>query len=307
VIDEGMARASDLLLGIAIGGYVLALLLHSLELAFAARRRPAPIGGGAVDILPTPLPAALRPSAPRRWPAYAGAVAVGVTVVAWLVHLASATTRGLAVDRVPWGNMYEYSSVVSLAAVGGWLVLLRRSPDLRRLGALVLFPVVVFLAVAAVALYAPARPLIPALQSYWLTIHVSAAMLASGLFLVGFVLNVTFLVRLRGRAAVLPRGERLDDLAFRVTALAFLVWTFAVIAGAVWAEPAWGRYWGWDPKETWAFITWVFYAGYLHARVTHGWRGRRAAWLGVLGFAALLFCYYGVNLWISGLHSYAGV
>ncbi|MEU0732078.1 cytochrome c biogenesis protein CcsA, partial [Streptomyces lavendulocolor] len=115
----------------------------------------------------------------------------------------------------------------------------------------------------------------------------------------------------RGRLAPLwrrlPSADRLDTLSYRLNALVFPLWTFAVIAGAVWAEAAWGRYWGWDPKETWAFITWVAYAAYLHARVTAGWKGRRAAYLGLIAFATFVFNYYGVNIFITGLHSYAGV
>ncbi len=103
----------------------------------------------------------------------------------------------------------------------------------------------------------------------------------------------------------MPSAAGLDRLAYRIIALAFPIWTFAVIAGAIWAQEAWGRYWGWDPKETWSFITWVIFAGYLHARATSGWKGRRAAVIALVGFVSLLITYYAVNLWIVGLHSYA--
>ncbi len=109
------------------------------------------------------------------------------------------------------------------------------------------------------------------------------------------------------RGGLLPTAEGLDRLASRIIAFAFPIWTFAVIAGAIWAQEAWGRYWGWDPKETWSFITWVLFAGYLHARATSGWQGRRAAALALVGFASLVVNFYAVNLWIVGLHSYAGV
>jgi ABC-type transport system involved in cytochrome c biogenesis permease subunit len=295
-VDEGLARLSDSLLLVAVLCYAVAMLGHFAEIVFSRPRVVPPIGGGAVDTMPRLSRAGQVALGAGGWPERVGRIAVGVTAAGWAVHLASAVTRGLSVGRVPWGNMYEFSSVVGLAAVSGWLWLLR-THDVRRLGAAVLLPVILLLGLAAVVLYAPARPLIPALQSYWITIHVTAAMLASGMFLVGFVLHAVFLVR--------PR-DAFEEVASKVISLGFLVWTFAVIAGAIWAEAAWGRYWGWDPKETWAFITWVFYACYLHARVTRGWRGRRAAGIGVVGFAALMFCYYGVNLWISGLHSYAG-
>ena len=294
-VDEGLARLSDSLLLAAVVCYSVAMVGHFVELVFGGRRPLPPVAGGAVDTIPTLGAAGRRALAPRVWPERVGRSAVALTAAGSLVHLGSVVTRGLSVDRAPWGNMYEFSSVVGLAAVWGWLWVLRRN-DVRRLGAFVLLPVILLIGLAAVVLYAPAKPLIPALQSYWITIHVSAAMIASGLFLVGFVLHAVFLAR--------PAGA-LEDVAAKVISVGFLIWTFAVIAGAIWARAAWGRYWGWDPKETWAFITWVFYAAYLHARVTRGWRGRRAAAVGIVGFAALMFCYYGVNLWISGLHSYA--
>lgn len=162
--------------------------------------------------------------------------------------------------------------------------------------------------------YVPAGPLVPALHSYWLVIHVAAVMLAGGLFLLGAAASVLYIVKERAeqRGTVGPILRRLpvigamDRLAYRVHAVGFVLWTFgALIAGPIWAQYAWGRYWGWDPKEVWAFITWVVYACYLHARATAGWRGRRAALLALAGFATFLFSYYGVNIFVPGLHSYA--
>jgi cytochrome c-type biogenesis protein CcsB len=210
--------------------------------------------------------------------------------------------------------MYEFSSMVCLIAVTSYLLLLTRQ-RVRYLGGFVMLPVVLYLGLAGTVLYAPAAPLVPALNSYWIKIHVVGAMSASGIFMLGFVCTVLYLFRASwerrhpGAASSgrLPSAATLDRVAYRVNALAFPVWTFAVMAGAVWAEAAWGRYWGWDPKETWSFITWVIYAGYLHARATAGWKGRRAAYLAIAGFASLMVTYYAVNIWISGLHSYAGV
>jgi cytochrome c-type biogenesis protein CcsB len=171
-------------------------------------------------------------------------------------------------------------------------------------------------------LYTDSAQLVPALKSYWLLIHVSAAVICAGGFTVGAAVTGLYLAKDRvelrvgaGRspgfwgflAERVPSSDRLDTLAYRVHAFVFPLWTFAVVAGAIWAENAWGRYWGWDPKETWAFITWVVYAGYLHARVTAGWRGRRAALVALVGYACFLFNYFGVNLFLSGLHSYSGV
>ena len=162
-------------------------------------------------------------------------------------------------------------------------------------------------------LYTKAGPLVPALNSYWIKIHVVGAMTSSGIFMLGFVCTVLYLVRAswerRHPDAVgtgrLPSAATLDRVAYRVNAFAFPVWTFAVMAGAVWAEAAWGRYWGWDPKETWSFITWVLYAGYLHARATADWKGRKAAWVAVAAAGALIVDYYVVNIFVVGLHSYA--
>ena len=323
-VDAELASLSDSLLFAAVVCYVVAMLGYAAELAFGRRTALAPIAGGATDTLPAKWSSGraarrvARHGGELGWPTAVGKAAVGVTVLGWALHNGSLVTRGLAVQRVPWGNMYEFSSAVCLAAVTAYLYLLTRQP-VRYLGAVVMLPVVIYLGLAGTVLYAPAAPLVPALNSYWIKIHVVAAMASSGIFMLGFAVTVLYLAReawerrhpvaaaADGRRGWLPRAETLDTVAFRVNAFAFPIWTFAVIAGAIWAESAWGRYWGWDPKETWSFITWVVYAGYLHARATAGWKGRRAALIGVAGFIALMICYYAVNLWISGLHSYAGV
>jgi cytochrome c-type biogenesis protein CcsB len=203
--------------------------------------------------------------------------------------------------------MYEFSVAGALAAVGVFLVLLTRR-DVRYLGVFVLVPVLLSLGLAITVLYTDAEQLVPALQSYWLTIHVTAAIVSFGTFTVGAGLTLLYLLR-RGakRPGWLPSADTLDRVAYRVHAFAFPLWTFAIMAGAIWAEDAWGRYWGWDPKETWALVTWVVYAAYLHARATAGWRGRGAAWIALAGYCCFLFNYFGVNIWITGLHSYAGI
>jgi cytochrome c-type biogenesis protein CcsB len=248
-------------------------------------------------------------AAPERFSRLAR-VAVVVTLIGWAVHLATIVTRGIAARRVPWGNMYEFSTVVAFIAVSAFLVLLARQRA-RWLGTFVLLPVVLYLGLAGTVLYKAAGPLVPALNSYWLKIHVFAAISASGLFFVSGIIAILYLAKDRRPdgplLSRLPAVSTLDRTTYGIVALAFPIWTFAVIAGAIWAEAAWGRYWGWDPKETWSFITWVIYAGYLHARSTAGWRGRRSAWFAVAAFAALIINYYVVNIWVVGLHSYAGV
>ncbi len=229
-------------------------------------------------------------------------------------------TRGLAEHRVPWGNMYEFIAAITCMAV---IVLVAASVRYRAyyIGLFVLLPVVLALGLDVTVIYTAAGAVVPALQSYWIAIHVTAMIVATGLYIVGAVVTVMYLVADRherrqaaglpsavgGIMMHLPRPVVLDRLSYRSILFAFPVWTFGIMAGAIWADSAWGRYWGWDPKETWSFITWVVYAGFLHARATAGWRGRRAAYIHLVGFGCLIFNLIGVNLWITGLHSYAGL
>jgi len=237
-----------------------------------------------------------------------------------LAHVAAVTTRGLAVHRAPWGNMYEFITALTCVAAifFGYIVVRHRA---WALGVFVMGAVVVALGLAETLIYTPAGPLVPALQSYWLSIHVTAMTLATGIFFVAAVLGVMYLVAERYRARVaagkakpgngliarIPSAAQLDKLTYRTAVFGFPVWTFGVIAGAIWADQAWGRYWGWDPVETWAFITWVIYAAYLHARATAGWRGARAHYIQLLGFASLITNMLVVQVFITGMHSYAGV
>jgi cytochrome c-type biogenesis protein CcsB len=317
-----MAAVSDQLLVYAILGYALAMLAYAVEYAFGSRglvsrvalRELVSMGGPAGD---APVsPAAAGPT-DTRLVAATGRAAFVLTAVAWLLHLGSLVTRGLAAHRVPWGNMYEFVLAVCLVGAAGWLILLTRRPQLRPLGLFVTLVLVLLLGIDGMLLYTKVAPLQPVLNSYWLKIHVTAAITASGTFLVGFAAAAMTLVRAgydEGKTRFpyslgdrLPAADGLERITFRVHAFAFPIWTFAVICGAIWAEAAWGRYWGWDPKETWSFIAWVIYAGYLHARATPSVKRTTATWIAVLGWAAMMVNLFGVNLVISGLHSYAGV
>jgi len=247
--------------------------------------------------------------------------AVALSVAGVTAHLAAVVTRGFAVHRAPWGNMYEFvTALTCVAAIFFVYVLIRYRA--WALGIWVMGAVVVALGLAETVIYTAAGPLVPALQSYWLSIHVTAMTLSSGIFFVAAVLGILYLVAERYRARVaagkvaeggngllsrIPSAEQLDKLTYRTVIFGFPVWTFGVIAGAIWADEAWGRYWGWDPVETWAFITWVLYAAYLHARATAGWRGRRAHYIQLLGFASLVFNILVIQVFITGMHSYAGV
>ena len=247
-------------------------------------------------------------------------LAFGLTCTGLTLHILAVLTRGLAEHRVPWGNMYEFIGAFTCMAV---LVLVAASVWYRAyyLGLFVLLPVVLGLGIDLTWIYTPAGSLVPALQSYWIAIHVTAMIVAIGLFIFGAVVTTLYLLADRSQRRLaagqpswsagiwrhLPVPAVLDRLSYRSVLFGFPVWTFGVMAGAIWADHAWGRYWGWDPKETWSFITWVVYAMFLHSRATAGWRGRRAAWIQLAAFTCLMFNVIGVNLWITGLHSYAGM
>jgi cytochrome c-type biogenesis protein CcsB len=246
-------------------------------------------------------------------------VAFVLTTLGFVFHLVGDILRGVAAGRVPWANMWEFSMTGTLIIVGVFL-LVNIKYDLRFLGAFVTGLVLVLLGIAAVKYYVAVVPLPPALQSYWLVIHVMVAIIGTAFFAIGFALSVVQLLQSRrerqaeeGRPQQLrflqtmPSATTLENLAYRTNIVAFILWTFTLIAGAIWAEKAWGRYWGWDTKEVWTFIIWVIYAGYIHARATRGWRGSRSAWLAVVGFSAVMFNFGVVNVFFHGLHSYSGL
>ena len=251
----------------------------------------------------------------------AGNIGMSLTWLGTLLLGLGILFRGLSAGRVPIGNMYEFSLAAGFA-VSLTSCLMSISRDLRWLGLFISIPVLLDLGLALTVLYTESAQLVPALNSYWLAIHVSAAVVCIGAFTIGAALSGLYLVaqaaedrvatgKEPGRSSAfaqrIPSADRLDLMSYRIHAFMFPIWTFAVIAGAIWAEAAWGRYWGWDPKETWAFITWVIYAAYLHARATAGWRGKKAAYVALAGYATILFNYFVVNIFVQGLHSYSGL
>ncbi|MFF5791790.1 c-type cytochrome biogenesis protein CcsB [Paeniglutamicibacter sp. NPDC012692] len=249
----------------------------------------------------------------------AAKVAVSLTWLGVLIHGFAVVSRGIAAGRVPWGNMYEFLSTGSFIVAFVFSVVLLKK-DLRFMGTFVIGLVTVMLCGATMGFPTPVAHLVPALQSYWLIIHVSIAVSASALFTISFAMNVLQLVqhaRVEALAAgkkdkfpfmgLVPSAGALENFAYRINAVAFVMWTFTVMAGAIWAEAAWGRYWGWDTKEVWSFVIWVVYAGYLHARATGGWTGARSAWLSIIGYLCLVFNFTIVNIYFNGLHSYAGL
>ncbi len=320
--SESIAQISNNLLYSSMAVYAGAMYCYAAELAFAprpSRQARVTVGAGVSDDTSYDETAGVLAASSDRGARgeRLGRIAVSLTALAFGLHVASVVARGVSAGRPPWGNMFEFSVTGALAVTGVYLVLLGRR-DVRYLGVFVLLPVLLTLGLAVSVLYTESAQLVPALKSVWLVIHVSAAIIASGILTIGFVQTICYLVQdRRERVPVeqrmpsfmdrLPSAAVLDRSAYRMHAFAFPIWTFAVIAGAIWAENAWGRYWGWDPKETWAFITWMVYACYLHARATAGWRGRKAAYVALLGYATFLFNYLVVNIWLVGFHSYAGV
>ncbi|MDP9999966.1 MULTISPECIES: c-type cytochrome biogenesis protein CcsB [Pseudarthrobacter] len=258
----------------------------------------------------------MRYAAERRVPAR---VAVALTVLGALIHGGGVVTRALGAGRVPWGNMYEFLTTGAFVAVAVFLLVLIRR-DLRFLGTFVVGLAIVMLVAASVAYWTPVGHLVPALQSYWLIIHVSIAVLSSALFTLTFAMSALQLVQSHrqktiaaggadklGFMRLVPSALSLENLSYRINAIAFIGWTFTLMFGAIWAEKAWGRFWGWDTKEVWTFVIWVVYAGYLHARATRGWTGTRAAWLSIVGYLCVVFNFTIVNQFFNGLHSYSGL
>jgi len=242
-------------------------------------------------------------------------IGLSLLVVGWIFHLAATVLRGIAGGRVPWANMFEFGLTATVLIVAVFLGTLFWR-DLGYLGAFVSGFVLLALGIVTVNFYVDVVPLPPALQSAWLVIHVFVASLATAFFALGAGLSILQLVRARfearqmvkaGLLTTLPASNVLESLAYRLNVVGFVLWSFTLIAGAIWAERAWGRYWGWDTKEVWTFIIWVIFAGYIHARATRGWRGSRSAWLGIIGFGAVLFNYTVVNIVFTGLHSYSGL
>lgn len=318
------AVASDYMVWGAIVVLALALLAFAMHLAVtgsvkepkvqrAADRVPVGAGRGAdasggtppVDTQPA---TAATPS--RRW----GVIGLQLSWLGTFLVVGGTVMRALSVSRAPLGNMYEFALMAcsfALLIYSAWS--LRK--DRLWLGAFVVLPVLIILGAAKLWWYTEASQLMPALDNIWLVIHVTIATLSVALFTIGAALASVFLLKDRaerkgevtGWLAALPSGQALERMTYGIHIFAFPLWTFALMSGAIWAEQAWGRYWGWDPKETWTFVIWVVYAAYLHARATTGWSTRRSTWVAIAGFVCIILNYTVVNLLITGLHSYSGV
>ncbi|UTT63267.1 c-type cytochrome biogenesis protein CcsB [Microcella humidisoli] len=305
----------------AMGVYTLAFILFTFDLAKRSAAQPAPAaasagsasaqqaGGVATAVRTTTTDAA--PTGATRYQR----VAFALAILGWVLHFGATVLRGVAAERVPWANMFEFGLTATAMGMGVFL-LAQFWKDLRFLGAYITGFTLLSLGIVTVNFYVDVVPTPPPLQSAWLVIHVLVATLATAFFAIGAGLSIMQLLRTQREVRkaeglrfldTLPGASTLESLAYRVNVVGFVFWTFTLIAGAIWAERAWGRYWGWDTKEVWTFIIWTLFAGYIHARATRGWRGDRSAWLAIIGFSAVVFNYTIVNLFFKGLHSYSGL
>lgn len=302
----------------AMGIYTLAFVMFAIDMAKRSARKPATVSAAAhrqqadtQGVIATLQKAESSQQVPRY---KFERIAFSLVVLGWVFHAAGVAFRGIAQGFVPWANMYEFS-LISSALIIGVFIVVQWWQNLKFLGVYITGFTLITLGVGTVNYYVPVKPLPPALDSYWLIIHVIVASLGTALFAIGAGLAIVQLLQTRREAGkkslallkTLPDAMKLENLTYFTTVIGFVFWTFTLIAGSIWAERSWGRYWGWDTKEVWTFIIWVIYAGYIHARATRGWRGTRSAWLAIIGFLAVIFNYAVVNVFIPGLHSYSGL
>lgn len=342
IIDPAMSTLSDRAFQAAFLAFLVALVLSlfyyvkAQAIVAAGRRTPAAdwelvaAGTASHDAQDRDLPVAGGPGSAhaasesgkktlaqqqesaRKW----GGATQSVIWLGIIFQVAATVTRGLAVGRFPLGNMYEYMLMITAVTmiVAAVVVQIKGS---KIVWPWILTPLLVLMFFAGTKLYAEAAPVVPALQSYWLPIHVTSVSVGASIGMVSGIFSVLYLLRVRqpvGRehgllAPVirpLPSAQRLDRIAYRLAVFTLPLLGIGIILGAIWAEAAWGRFWGWDPKETFSFITWILYAAYLHARATAGWKVG-AAWINVVALCTMVFNLFFINLVVSGLHSYAGL
>ncbi|MBO3083475.1 c-type cytochrome biogenesis protein CcsB [Cellulomonas fengjieae] len=334
---------STLLVWGAATAFTVALVAFSIDLARIAERSqkrvPEAAMAGASGRPATAVAGSEAQRAPGR-SIRAEGIARSTTVLGLVLLFAGIVLRGIAAGRWPTANMYEFTIVGVFVAVLVLTVVQHRRV-IAFVGVLVMGISVLALVLALNAFYIQADAVQPALQSYWLILHVGVAIIATGIFTVAFASSALQVLRsyreeglaqdapavgvgTAGRSSSdrfrtlvsgprfgwleqVPGSRELEALSFRLNAIAFVLWTFTLIGGAIWAEHAWGRYWGWDPKEVGTFVAWVVYAAYLHARTTRGWSGRRAAYFVFVGYAVVIANFTVVNLVVTGKHSYSGV
>jgi cytochrome c-type biogenesis protein CcsB len=311
--------------------YTLALLAFTWHLAARAPHVADSRVAEPAEVREDVLVGAGGPGAPERKSPYAagpgfeeslesrqrGNIALMLTYLGTALLVASVLMRGLAVSRPPWGNMFEFATA-GAAAVGVAYSAMAKRNHWQWLGVFIVGPILLVLGLALTVLYTEAGELMPALKSYWLAIHVSVAFIAVAFFTIAFAVGIVYLVRLQREekppakpnfVESLPSSAALERTAYTLNMVAFILWTFTLIAGAIWAKQAWGAYWQWDPKEVWTFVIWTVYAAYMHSRATAGVDHRKSMLIALVGFVCVIINFTLVNLVSTfvGMHNYSGV
>ncbi|WP_432558614.1 c-type cytochrome biogenesis protein CcsB [Granulicoccus sp. GXG6511] len=306
--------------------YLFAVFAHAAEWAAARNagavvtktkgRVPVLVGGAPAELsdaeFAEPVDEPAEPESAKQRTNLFGRIGIALTSVALASQIVAVVLRGMAADRLPWGNMYEFTSTSLVFVVAVYLVMALKFGQ-RWLGLPVAMLSTIGLGLAVTVFYVDVAPLVPSLHSAWFLFHILAATVAGAAFTLSGLSAILYLLRrraemggvVRGYLAKVPSSDALDRFTYVMSAFAFPLFTFVIAAGSIWAQYAWGRYWGWDPKETWSLVTWAIYAAYLHARSTAGWKGKPAAIIAIVGAVSFWWNFVGINLLVSGLHSYA--
>jgi cytochrome c-type biogenesis protein CcsB len=292
--------ASMMLLTLALVSSILVLIVGQVS----TRKSALVMAGGSAEVESTGASGDVVHQ-PAGRPRGLAAYGTWLTQLALAFLTAALVLRAIVTGHGPFANQYEFAVAFSWGIIAAYVYFEHRY-GVRALGLLVL-PIATAMLLYAMTVGAKADPLVPALQNnLLLTVHVALAIIAYGAFSVACAAGALYLIQPPEGRRGLPKPELLDEISYRAVVIAFPLMTMVIILGAIWAQVAWGTYWSWDPKETASLFTWLIYGAYLHARVVRGWKGRRAAWLLMAGFAAVLFTFFG-NLFFGGLHSYSGV
>ncbi|MDV3220769.1 c-type cytochrome biogenesis protein CcsB [Intrasporangium sp.] len=328
--NAALASNANMALYASMIVYTLAMLMFAWHLAArsaqlsgtrAVEREEVLVTAGGAPATSAPAPARPAVEGPTATESAAswqrGNIGLMLTYLATALLVASVVLRGVAVERPPWGNMFEFATA-SAAAVGLTYSVLAKRNGWQWLGVFVVTPILLVLGLSLTVLYTEAGELMPALKSYWLAIHVGVAFLAVAFFTIAAVIGALYLVRLRREEKPparrnfiesLPSSAALERTAYGLNMVAFILWTFTLIAGSIWAKQAWGTYWQWDPKEVWTFVIWTVYAAYMHGRATAGVDLRKSMYIALAGFACVIINFTLVNLVSTfvGMHNYSGM
>ena len=323
LVNTTMAELSDLTFRTAFIVYIVALILAFIyygrvNSVIEARREALAeqkvlVGAGGPEVVEKQKSDEDMIANARKWAGMTQALVwVGVAL-----HLVAFVTRGLAAGRFPLGNLYEYILFMTAVIMVVAAVVIQRK-NWHTVWPWLLFPMVIAMFLNSTVFHMQAAPVVPALQSYWLPVHVSSVSIGASVGLVSGAFALLYLLRMRqprgeehgvlgAIARPLPDAKTLDQIAYKTAVVTLPLFGIGIVFGAIWAEVAWGRFWGWDAKETVSMITWILYAAYLHARATAGWKSTAAAWINVFAMAMTIFNMTYVNTVIAGLHSYAGL